>query len=132
MSFALHRLGPESNRFEGSYVPDQPGSYLLTAAGLPPRAGEREVSAAILVQRPDLEARRSEADHEALDRIASATGGRVLDLDQLEKEFATIRDRSVQIPDDLREPLWDSKLALMLFVLLISIEWVVRKACGLL
>lgn len=132
MIFALHRLGPESNRFEGSTVPDQPGSYLLTAAGLPPRAGEREVSAAILVQRPDLEARRPEADHEALDRIASATGGRVLDLDQLEKEFATIRDRSVQIPDDLTEPLWDSKLALMLFVVLISIEWVVRKACGLL
>jgi hypothetical protein len=130
--FTVHRLGPESNRFEGSYVPDHPGSYLLTADGLPPRSGKREVSAAILVRRPDLEARRPEADHEALDRIASATGGRVLDLDQLETEFATIRDRSVQIPDDITEPLWDSKLALMLFVLLISIEWVVRKACGLL
>lgn len=130
--FTVHRLGPESNRFEGSTVPDQPGSYLLTVAGLPPRPGEREVSAAILVHWPDLEARRPEADHEVLNRIASATGGRVLDLDQLETGFATIRDRSVQIPDDVTEPLWDSKLALMLFVVLISIEWVVRKACGLL
>ena len=99
---------------------------------LPKPTSKREVSAAILVQRPDLEARRPEADHDVLNRIASATGGRVLDLDQLETGFATIRDRSVQIPDDVTEPLWDSKLALMLFVVLISMEWVVRKACGLL
>ncbi len=130
--FTVRRFDPESNRFEGVFVPPRPGDYLLTAPDLPPRPGERATSATIRVQSPDLESRRPEADHEVLERIASTTGGRVLDLDQLETAFATIRDRSVQIPDDVTEPLWDSRLALLLFVSLISIEWVLRKICGLL
>ncbi len=73
-----------------------------------------------------------EADHETLERIASATGGRVINLDELETVFGEIRDRSVRIPDDIVEPLWDSKLVLGLFVLMISMEWVLRKAFGLL
>jgi hypothetical protein len=38
----------------------------------------------------------------------------------------------VQIPDDIVEPLWDSRLALILFILTISAEWIMRKAFGLL
>ena len=86
----------------------------------------------VRVERPDLEGRRVEADHEALEHIASATGGRVIELDDLEKVFGEIRDRSVRIPDDIVEPLWDSKLVLGLFVLMILMEWVLRKAFGLL
>ena len=67
-----------------------------------------------------------------LQRIADATGGRVVDLDQLESAFGEIRDRSVQIPDDVVEPLWDSKVSLMLFVLLMTAEWGLRKVFGLL
>jgi hypothetical protein len=56
----------------------------------------------------------------------------VIELDQLETEFGAIRDRSVQIPDDITEPLWDSKLTLVLFALMISMEWALRKVFGLL
>jgi hypothetical protein len=66
-----------------------------------------------------------------LARIASSTGGQLVELDQLEEAFETIRDRSVQVPDDVIEPLWDSRLALMLFALMISMEWILRKAFGL-
>ena len=67
-----------------------------------------------------------------LERIAHATNGRVLELDRLNEELARIKDRSVRIPDDVVEPLWDSKLTILLFALLITAEWVVRKAYGLL
>ncbi len=130
--FDVHRISPQSSIFEGAYVPPHPGGFSLEAADIEPRPGDRSASLLVRVERPDLEARRPEADYEALERIAAATGGRVLELDQLEGDFAAIRDRSVQIPDDIIETLWDSKLVLMLFVLMISTEWGLRKAFGLL
>ena len=69
--------------------------------------------------------------NDALERIAAATGGRVVEPDEIEEVFASIRDRSARIPDDIREPLWDSKLIFVLFALIISSEWVLRKAFGL-
>ena len=128
----VYRLGGDSNIFEGSWTPPRPGSYFAQALDLVAYASQRDVSAPFRVRAPDLEARRPEADHAMLERIASATNGRVLDLDELESGFSTIRDRSVQIPDDIAEPLWDSKLVLMLFVGMISMEWITRKVLGML
>ena len=130
--FPLHRLGPESNIFEGSWLPPRPGSFALQADGLGEGRGGGSPTVAIRVEQPDLEAQQPEANHQALERIAEATGGQMVELDQLESVFSTIRDRNVQIPDDIRESLWDSKLVLMLFVLVISMEWILRKAFGLL
>ncbi len=130
--FDLHLVGAESNRFEATWVPPRPGRFAIHAPDITPRPGEKRASIRIRVDPPNLEARRPEADHDTLERIAAATGGRVLELDQLETGFEAIKDRSVQIPDDIIEPLWDSKLVLMLFVAMISGEWVLRKVFGLL
>lgn len=130
--FDASPIGPQSRIYEGAYVPAHPGGFSLQATGIVTPPSERPTVAEIRVERPDLEAKRPEADHESLERIAAATGGRVLGLDELSEAFAAIRDRSVQIPDDIVEPLWDSKVMLMLFVLLISSEWALRKAFGLL
>jgi len=129
--FDVHRLGPESNRYEGTWVAPRPGRFVIKTTDIAPRQGERIAWAPVRVERPDLESRRPEADHETLERIAAATGGRVVDLDRLEAVFGTIRDRSVQIPDDITEPLWDSKLVLILFTAMISMEWILRKVFGL-
>ena len=74
----------------------------------------------------------AEKAHQTLMRIAGATGGKLLEPSELETELGEIRDRSVQIPDDITESLWDSRLVFVLFVLMISIEWGLRKAFGLL
>ncbi len=129
--FDVHRLGPESNRYEGTWIAPRPGRFVIKTADIAPRQGERIAWAPVRVERPDLESRRPEADHETLERIAAATGGRVVDLDRMEAVFGTIRDRSVQIPDDITEPLWDSKLVLILFAAMISMEWILRKVFGL-
>ena len=42
-----------------------------------------------------------------------------------------IPDRQYIIPDDVIESVWDSKLAIMLFLTLILIEWIMRKKYGL-
>lgn len=131
--FEAHRLSAESNVFEGSYIPGRAGNYMLEAVDIVShRLDEKPVSVWVRVERPDLEAKHVEADHEILHRIADSTNGIVIDLDQLDTAFASIRDRSVRIPDDITEPLWDSKLAIILFVILITTEWIMRKTYGLL
>ena len=126
------RVDPASSVFEAWVVPRRPGSYTVQCRDVAPRPGERPAGVAFRVEAADLEARVPEADHQALRRLASETGGRVIPLDQLGRALGEIPDRSVRTPDDISEPLWDSKLVLVLFVGLITTEWVVRKAAGML
>lgn len=131
-TIAVERLSPQANLFEGSYLPPSPGAFVLAAPEGSSTAGTGNASATFRVEPPDLELRQTNADHAQLERIASATGGRVLDPGNLASQLGEIRDRSVQIPDDVTESLWDSRLVFVLFVLMISIEWSLRKAFGLL
>jgi hypothetical protein len=126
------RLDAAASVFEVSFVPPHAGTFRIRCPEIAPRAGDRPATASFRVKPADLEAARPEADHELLGRIAEYTGGQLVDLDQLPQAFARIPDRSVRIPDDITEPLWDSKLALILFVLLITTEWILRKAFGML
>lgn len=130
-TFELSRLGESSAMFESAVVPPSPGTWRIGAEGIDRLPGEPTSSVTIRVEAPNVETRRIEADLAALRRIAEGTGGRVLDVSNLPAELASLPDRSVQIPDDVVEPLWDSRLTLGLFTLLIGAEWVLRKAFGL-
>lgn len=129
--FPVVRLAPESSVFEGTWIPPSPGRFSIEVADLASRPGEPPPSVLLLVESPNLEAQKPEADHEVLERIARATGGQVIDLDALAAAFSSVRSRSVRVPDDIVEPLWDSRLVLMLFATMISMEWILRKAFGL-
>jgi len=128
------RIGLGSGVFEATIVPTSPGRFRVTApelsAGLSGQV-TRTRPLVFKVSGPDLETKQPSADYDALARIASATGGTVVGLGELSELFSSIPDRSVRIPDDIVEPLWDTKLALMLFVGLISTEWALRKAFGM-
>ena len=130
--FLLHRLSADANEFEGTWVPPRPGNYALTVTDFSPNPDESVPSVSLRVERPSLESKSPQADHALLARLADASGGRVVDLDELTEVLSTIPDRSVRIPDDVVEPLWDSKLVFVLFALMISMEWVSRKVMGLL
>ena len=132
MRFSALRLGDDSVVFEGSCVPPRIGGFTLSVEGVTPRLGDKPAVARIEVAPTDPESVHLEADHQALERIAAATGGRMVALDKLDEVFGAIKDRSVQIPDDIREPLWDSKLVMLLFGILITTEWVMRKSFGML
>lgn len=127
----VQRVGNQSNFFEGAFLPSGPGGFIISAPELS-AAGGRSAVASFRVEKPDLELRRLDADHHTLTRIAAATGGKVLEPEDLENQLGDIRDKSVQIPDDITKTLWDSRLVLMLFLLMISIEWGLRKGFGLL
>ncbi len=127
-----HRIGRDAGVFEAAYVPPRPGSFMIVAEELTTPETGKPPSVSVRIEQPDLEAKYPEADHETLERIAGATDGRVLELDELVAGFAELKDRSVLIPDDIVEPLWDSKLILILFALIITVEWTLRKWWGVL
>ncbi|MEK6675711.1 MAG: hypothetical protein AABZ47_08660, partial [Planctomycetota bacterium] len=126
-----HRSAPESNRFDAAGVPPKPGRYAVHIDDTTLSATESPPTVLIRVEQPNLESRRPEANHELLQRITEATGGRFLEPDQLESELGAIPDRNVQIPDDVVESLTDAPLPYVLFCVLITVEWVLRRRFGL-
>ncbi len=128
------RLSGASPLYEGSFIPPGPGTFSFSVDGLTPvEPAFQPVGAApsIRVEQASLEFRRPEADHAILERIAAETGGELVALDRLTEVFGQVRDRSVRIPDDVSEPLWDSRLAFILFAMLLTSEWILRKAHGM-
>lgn len=127
----LNRVSPDRGLFEGWLRPTISGELTLELENLDTPAGMQPGSARIRVASADPEMLTPEADHDMLRRLAEVTGGEVIEMDRLSDAFEQFRDRSRQFPDDIVEPLWDSKLVLILFVLLITSEWTMRRAVGL-
>ena len=120
----LRGLGDEGRLFDGTFVPNQSGTWRVRLAGSVAETSFR-------VMDPGDEMRRPEADHDLLQALSAKTGGQAVDIDGLGALAAGIPDRSIRIPDDVTEPIWDSYLSFGLFGLLLSAEWISRKAFGM-
>ncbi|HLL88075.1 MAG TPA: hypothetical protein VK324_02115, partial [Tepidisphaeraceae bacterium] len=81
---------------------------------------------------PRLELNDPRVDRVALGRLASETGGRALDLAAAAAELPGLLPSAAKnIPVVSATPVWDAPLAMALFVLLITAEWIVRKLNGM-
>ena len=109
--------------YRAVWRPSRPGAWLVRldedAAVAPLRPLE--------VRPADAEARRPEADHAKLARLAQATGGAVVDPSNLRPLAELIPSRPRRTPYVVREPLWDSWLALIMVIGLLAVEWTGRK-----
>jgi len=76
---------------------------------------------------PDDEWRQPQADHARLAALAEQTGGAVVPLHELARLEQLVPNRARRIPDDLREPIWNSVLALIVILTLLTVEWIARK-----
>ncbi len=86
---------------------------------------------AIEVLAADDELRQVEPDHARLAALAEATGGEVVPLDALDRLVPAVPNLAEKIAMDVREPLWNSWLSLLMVVGLLTAEWLVRKAIWL-
>ena len=83
---------------------------------------------------PDDELRHPETDHGALARVSEQTGGRMFDAGTFGELFADpalLPKRRVVVWDETAEALWDTPLAMILVVLLLTIEWAGRRVIRL-
>jgi len=112
--------------FSGSFTTDKSGQFTARL----PKIGNDQAAVSYRVEVPQLELSQPEVDMAGLSRLA--TEG-VLTLPQAaEKLPVMIHSAARTIIEETSRPLWDAPLAIALFGLLITLEWVARKMQGLL
>ena len=74
---------------------------------------------------------RLEADHETLERMAAAAGGHVWAPDSLRGLEDALSHQAVAREERSQIVLWDHPLVFIVFVLLVSFEWLLRRRRGL-
>jgi hypothetical protein len=128
---------------------DQPRAFEGTAPGLPigsyvvrldvPQLAEAWKAEAVGVPEAPLEVAARDtpervelaATRDPLDRLASATGGRVFADDEADELPKMLRGRTLEKVRTEETALWDRPAALALFFAVLTIEWVLRKRAGL-
>jgi hypothetical protein len=121
---------------EGTYAKtlraDLPGSWRLWLED-PSQAGKRLSQRTIEVQVPMLEFVNPSLDKARLEAIASASGGKCVRLDELPALLAGLSGSANRVPIRTeRRDLWDRAEVLVVVVMLLSIEWILRKKYNLL
>lgn len=120
--------------FRGTFSQtDLPGDYAVrvTAAEGAKALGSKTVK--FLTYAEDSEMRQLAADHGLLRQLAELTDGEFHTPEELPKFVKSLktRDLNLEVSQPIDETLWDRWELLLLFVLVLTVEWVVRKRLGL-
>ncbi len=112
--------------FNATWVPAGPGRFRLSLVDGPLAAAGIFTDAEVWLA--DDELRRPETDHGLLSRLAKESGGTVIAPTELNRLPDLLPRREVRItlaPDE--HELWDTPLALILILLLLTTEWIGRR-----
>ena len=127
----LPQDGEDEHRrvYRAVWRPTTPGGVTLrvTEAALEPLGLSRPVE----VVAPDDEMRQVAPDHARLIALAQATGGEVVPLDELRRLLPAVPNLAEKVAIDTKESLWNSWLAMVVVLGLMSTEWIVRKVIWL-
>ncbi len=130
MRVELRRDGRGANRAIGEFTPTRSGQLTLTLEN--DGRGTSPPARVISVVHVDRERDLIESDPVFLEMLASGSGGISMPLGgDWQRLTRAIPDRSIQIPADVEESVWDTRLMLIVFFVLIASEWIIRKGIGL-
>ncbi len=108
------------------------GTYRLRIIAEDVDLGTTPVETTLYVQEPQTgELSDLSANRELLTKIATAARSRVVLPDQIHEIAALIQPPSTSLVQQSETTLFDHWLTLWIFFLLLTVEWVVRKLCGL-
>lgn len=125
------RIGRAVSRtFAATWLATESGRYRveLTDPLLAGIAATETLRAEAEVWLPEDELRHPETNHALLAKLANASGGKMLTAGELNELGTLLPNRRLRLagePDV--ETLWDTPLALMLIMMLLTVEWVVRR-----
>lgn len=126
------------------FVPSDDG-YVLNAGRLPAGkyvyqaqisepGGELKAQGEVVIERSTLESMSLKADHGLLARLATETGGKSYGPGQLQQMVDELRQNpaitSIATYSKVYDPLPDQWFVIVLLMLLLSAEWILRKANG--
>jgi hypothetical protein len=129
------RLEPdrtETGKYAALYAPPEEGDYGVTATAKLSGVKLDEDLVRFRVTKPNVEFREYRRNDELLGKLAAFTGGEVLDADTL----AALPDRLAARAEQTREAtvtrsIWDRLPLLAALLLLLFVEWSVRRRTGL-
>jgi hypothetical protein len=110
--------------------PDRVGRYQVSLTS--PANPEAKASASFVVESEALEKQKPELDETLLKKVAAAGGGKYYPPDQLAAWIRSLPDNPLNVSSEQEIELWDAPLFLLLFILPLSLEWLIRKRKGLL
>lgn len=123
----MQRQETQPDYYSATFVADRPGVFQAYVSSA---AGEQRRQFAVAV--PQLEMDDAAVNHTLLNRLAADTGGKTLTLADAPAQLAAIPSLERTVNQHSSSPLWHGWAALSIFVLLITAEWVLRKAYGML
>jgi len=115
--------------FQANWSPNDVGNLLLTVEE--PALSGHELSEDLEVTSPNAEMANVKTDRDRLETLAEATGGEVLELSELDQLPERVPNRARIRARDVSEPIWHSPLAFVLALVLLTFEWIGRKAIRL-
>jgi hypothetical protein len=122
----------EPGKFEATFVAPQAGAYVANVAPAvvaDPDDATRKATVRFNVEPPRAERDNPTLDRATLEEIASRSGpdSRVFALTEKDKVAGTFRTKLISKPLVHRDEVWDAPLLYLTIVLLLTIEWVMRK-----
>jgi hypothetical protein len=111
--------------YEGQYIPADTGSFRAWAGD---EDESSRAAAKFVVFIPDREEDNPIIDEKSLQELAAdSSGGRFFPLDQIDQLTQVIQKSDSQLRESKEDDLWDSPLAFLIFALLLTAEWILRK-----
>jgi hypothetical protein len=115
-------------RYTGKYSPKSAGEYRVT---YDPGAGQAPVEARIRVLPAAEELRHPNVNRPALELVAAASGGRLVELPELASIVDKLKGDPKLIPFHREATLWDNWLTLIILALIYSVDVGLRRLAGL-
>jgi uncharacterized membrane protein len=126
----------ETGVFEATYIPRYDGGYLAKVTVTDTQ--KTEIGNTQTGWATDLDAqefRSIKVNRPLLENIAQRTGGKIIEIDELDKFARSLPSRSAPITETWIRPLWDRRwISLSIFLLILlafSGEWILRRWRGM-
>ena len=125
VELTLRREPDQLRRYAATWAPNLPGRWRIDAidSALAGHDLTTEVEAVLA----DDELRRPETNHLLLANIADASEGRLIQPANLDQLSTLLPNRQLRLVSERYETLWDTPLALLIVLTLLTGEWVGRR-----
>jgi hypothetical protein len=115
----------QGRTYTAQWRPRHSGKFILQLDE--PTLADVDVRQSVLVEHSDAETRYATVDHKRLEDLAKETGGKLVPLDNLGSLAGLLPPDPEQVTISISQTLWDCPLTLILFGLLLTLEWIGRK-----
>lgn len=128
-TISLAAVEGKAGMFRGEFLPESDGIY---AVGVTDEEDPSEsATVSFTIRMPKIEFTRPETDTELMAQIAEATQGKAYRLDELASLPCDVAGKTRSVVTNDEKELWDTWFAVLVIVLLATVEWGLRKLWNL-